>query len=86
MADRILVVDDEANLRKVLAAMLRREGYEVDTAEDGAEAMQMLDEERYAAVLTDLRMPQVDGMAVLRRVMARTPETPVVLLTAHGTV
>jgi len=86
MADRILVVDDEANLRKVLAAMLRREGYEVDTAEDGAEALQMLDEERYAAVLTDLRMPQVDGMAVLRRVMARTPETPVVLLTAHGTV
>jgi DNA-binding NtrC family response regulator len=86
MADRILVVDDEANLRKVLGAMLRRDGYEVDTAEDGAEALLMLDDERYAAVLTDLRMPQVDGMAVLRRVMVRSPETPVILLTAHGTV
>ena len=66
--DRILVVDDESNLRKVLAGLLRREGYEVDTAEDGAEAWDMLVDDDYAVVLTDLRMPNLDGMALLKRI------------------
>jgi two-component system response regulator AtoC len=84
--DRILVVDDESNLRKVLAGLLRREGYEVDTAEDGAEAWDMLVDDDYAVVLTDLRMPNLDGMALLKRIAQRSPDLPVIIVTAHGTI
>lgn len=82
----ILVVDDEANLRKVLSAMLRREGFSVLTAADGAEALALLASHRVDVLLTDLRMPQLDGMALLERTHAEYPGTPVVMLTAHGTV
>ena len=82
----VLIADDEANLRKVLAAMLRREGYEVLTAADGAEALDLMGKTRVDVVLTDLRMPRLDGMELLRRVLAEYRGTPVVMLTAHGTV
>ena len=82
---RILVAEDEANLRKVLAVMLRREGYEVLEAKDGLEAMPLLDAS-IAAVITDLRMPQKDGMSLLRHAVAVHPEVPVILITAHGSV
>ncbi|MCB9536425.1 MAG: sigma-54-dependent Fis family transcriptional regulator [Myxococcales bacterium] len=86
MSDAILVADDESNLRKVLGALLRRQGYRVDTVADGAEALARLDEADYAAVISDLRMPGVDGMALLRRVGERLPDLPVIIITAHGTV
>ena len=82
---RILVAEDEANLRKVLAVMLRREGYDVVEARDGLEAMGLLDAS-LAAVITDLRMPQKDGMSLLRHAVAEHPELPVILITAHGSV
>jgi DNA-binding NtrC family response regulator len=85
-ADRILVADDEANLRKVLGALLRREGYLVEGVADGAEALERLERETFSAVISDLRMPGVDGMALLKQVQARWPETPVIIITAHGTV
>ena len=82
----ILVADDEANIRKVLAATLRKEGYEVLTAADGAEALQLLDQGQVDVLLTDLRMPEVDGMELLHRALEAQPGLPVVILTAHGTV
>ncbi|NJK87981.1 MAG: sigma-54-dependent Fis family transcriptional regulator [Myxococcales bacterium] len=82
----VLVVDDETNLRKVLSAHLRREGYEVLTAADGAEALELMDREAVDVVLTDLRMPNVDGMVLLEELTRRYPGRPVVMLTAHGTV
>ena len=82
----ILVADDEANIRKVLAATLRKEGYEVLTAADGAEALQLLERDRVDVLLTDLRMPQVDGMELLHSALEARPGLPVVILTAHGTV
>jgi DNA-binding NtrC family response regulator len=82
----VLIADDEANLRKVLAAMLRREGYEVLTAADGAEALDLMAKTPIDVVLTDLRMPRIDGMELLRRILAEYRGTPVVMLTAHGTV
>ncbi len=85
-ADRILVADDEANLRKVLGALLRREGYQVDGVADGAEALARLERESFSAVISDLRMPGVGGMALLKQIVARWPETPVIIITAHGTV
>jgi DNA-binding NtrC family response regulator len=85
---RILVVDDERNIRRVLQALLQGDGHEVDTASDGDEARAMLRraDDGYDLVLTDLRMPSCDGMQLLRWVKAAQPDTPTVMLTAHGTV
>lgn len=83
---QILVVDDEPNLRRVLSALLVRDDYDVVMAEDGAQALDILNEHHIDMVLTDLRMPKVDGMELLRRALAIDPEMPVVIITAHGTV
>jgi len=84
--DKILIVDDELNMRLVLAAMLKREGYEVSSAADGAEALSILKAGPVAAVVTDLKMPNIDGMELLDRVSADYPDVPVIIITAHGTV
>ncbi len=83
---QILVVDDEANLRRVLAAQLGRDGYEVHTAEDGEAGLAFLKEHHIDMVITDLRMPRVDGMELLRAALRDDPSRPVVMITAHGTV
>ncbi len=83
---QILVADDEANLRRVLSAMLERDGYDVHTVSDGAAALKALTERHVDVVVTDLRMPKLDGMEVLKRATAEHPEVPVIIITAHGTV
>jgi len=85
-AAQVLVVDDEANLRKVMVAQLSRDGYEVHSVEDGEAAKEFLGEHHIDMVITDLRMPRVDGMELLRWALADDPERPVVMITAHGTV
>lgn len=82
---RILVADDEPNLRRVLSAILAREGYEVSQASDGAEALERLDT-TFDVVITDLKMPRVDGMKVLQTVSTDYPEVPVIMITAFGSV
>src|SRR5260221_11368679 len=82
---QILVVDDEPNLRRVLSAQLVRDGYDVHTAEDGEQGLVILGEHHVDLVITDLRMPKVHGMELLRRALAIDPELPVVMITAHGT-
>jgi len=86
MEHTILVVDDEANIRKVLSAMLKREGYEAIQAVDGADGMAQLKLNEVASVITDLRMPEVDGMTLLKHVAHHYPDIPVIVLTAHGSV
>ena len=83
---QILVVDDEPNLRRVLSAQLARDGYDVHTAEDGEQALQLLQDHHIDLVITDLRMPKIDGMELLRRALELDEELPVVMITAHGTV
>jgi len=86
MMNRILVVDDEINMQVVLRAMLKKEGYEVLTARDGLEALKVLAAAEVDVVVTDLKMPRLDGMGLLERVMEDYPATPVIMITAHGTV
>ncbi len=86
MPAKLLVVDDEANLRKVLAATLQREGYEVVQAADGAQAIELFDRGGIDVVVSDLVMPRVGGFEVLKHVLDRAPDVPVILITAHGTV
>jgi len=85
---RLLVVDDEANMRTVLQGLLAREGYHVELAADGKAALEALEKSggNVHAVLTDLRMPGLDGMQLLAEIVKRYPGRPVVMLTAHGTV
>jgi two-component system, NtrC family, response regulator AtoC len=86
MADRVLVVDDEQSLRKVLAATLQREGYEVTVCANGEEAIAALDRDGADVVVTDLVMPRMDGLTLLRKVVARHPDVPVIVVTAHGRI
>ncbi len=83
---QILVVDDEPNLRRVLAAQLQRDGYDVHTAQDGVEGLALLQEHHIDCIVTDLRMPRLDGMGLLREAQLLEPDLPVIMITAHGTV
>ncbi|MDI7269980.1 MAG: response regulator, partial [Myxococcota bacterium] len=83
---QVLIVDDEPNMRRVLVALLEREPCEVLEAVDGIEALRIMDDNVVHMAIADLRMPRMDGMELLRRVVARDPDLPVIVLTAHGTV
>jgi DNA-binding NtrC family response regulator len=83
---RLLIAEDEPILRIAMADALRKEGWEVDVAEDGARAMILFESHFHDVILTDVMMPKVDGMEVLRRAKAIQPETTVILITAYATV
>ena len=83
---QILVVEDEPNLRRVLSAQLGREGYDVHLANDGEAGLSLLRENHIDLVITDLKMPKVDGMDLLRAALRDDPTRPVIMMTAHGTV
>jgi len=83
---RILVVDDDPLMLDFLKEALLRQGYKVDTAEDGEEALRKVEEEGYDLVITDVRMPGVDGMTVLESVKRDFADTEVVVITAYGTI
>ncbi|MEK7269148.1 MAG: response regulator, partial [Nitrospirota bacterium] len=82
----ILVVDDDTVARDLLVEALRKEGYDVEGAADGAEAIERGRQKRFDLVLTDFRMGAVDGIAVLRDFKQRSPDTSIVLLTAFGSM
>jgi DNA-binding NtrC family response regulator len=86
MSEELLVVDDEPQMLIAINETLRRKGYAVTTAGSGMEALCRLKERYYRLVLTDLRMPEVSGLDLLKKVKTLSPQTPVVLLTAYGTI
>ena len=86
MKYRVLIVDDEADSRDALAELTQRWGYDVQTAADGTEALRRAIEGHPDVILTDLVMPNMDGLWLLRALRAELPECPVVLLTGRGTI
>jgi two-component system response regulator HydG len=82
----ILVVDDEPSMRTTLSILLKREGYQVSQAADGAEALRMLEQSGYDMVLTDLKMEGLDGMELLRHIKAADPHIEALIFTAYGTI
>ncbi len=84
--ETILVVDDEKNYLLVLSAVLEEEGYEVLTTASGLEALEILKASDVDLVLTDMKMPGMDGIELLEQIKTREAELPVVMMTAHGTV
>jgi two-component system response regulator PilR (NtrC family) len=86
MAEAILVADDEAGVRESLAEVLRDAGYAVETAVNGRAALEAIDGRDFAVAITDLQMPEVDGLAVLRKLSEVAPQTVPLVMTAHGSV
>jgi signal transduction histidine kinase len=84
MAEKILLVDDEEGIRKVLGITLADCGYQVWTAENGEEALRLFSEVQPAIVLTDIKMPGMDGIQLLQRIKAANPDTEVIMITGHG--
>ena len=82
----VLVIDDDESLRRVMEFHLQEEGYGVVTAVDGRAGLERFQAGPVDLVVTDIRMPEMDGMELLARVKAMQPDVPVVILTAHGTI
>jgi two-component system response regulator PilR (NtrC family) len=85
MKSRILVVDDEESIREFLEIMLKKEGFEVSLAEDGAQAKDMILKKSYDMVISDLQMPNMNGIELLKFVKDSAPDTVFMMITAFGT-
>ncbi len=85
MKSRILVVDDEESIREFLEIMLKKEGYEVTTAEDGQRAKEILEKKSFDMVISDMQMPQVTGIELLKYVKDSYPDLVFMMITAFGT-
>jgi two-component system NtrC family sensor kinase len=81
---KLLLIDDEEPARKIVGMSLRNDGYEVLTAEDGTKGLEIFKKETPPIVLTDIKMPGIDGIEVLKRIKEISPETEVIVVTGHG--
>lgn len=86
MTPRVLIVDDEENMLKLLNKILTKDGFDVRTAESGAEALRLLREDAFDLIISDLVMPVIDGMSLMQEVKSRHPDTQFILITAHGSI
>ena len=84
--EKILIVDDEESIRRTLSILLKREGYSVEGASDGLEALKMMDNSCYDLVIADLNMPAMGGIDLLKRVKRDAKDTEVIILTAYGSI
>jgi len=83
---RVLVVDDEKNMRHMLQVMLNKAGYDAETVADGVEGLDLMEKNDFAFILCDLRMPNMDGMTFLKKSREKYPEQTVIMMSAYGTI
>lgn len=83
---KILIIDDEKSIRKTLREILEYEKYQVDEASDGVEGIAMVQKEKYDIVLCDIKMPKMDGIEALDKIMQISPDTPIVMISGHGNI
>ena len=83
---KILIVDDEQSIRYVLREILEDEKYQVEDAANGQEALEKLQSESFDVVLSDIKMPKMDGMTLLEKVLEEGIETQFIMISAHGTI
>jgi DNA-binding NtrC family response regulator len=86
MASKVLVIDDEKAIRSTLTEILCFEGYEVDEASDGAEGLKKILDNAYDCVICDIKMPKMNGIEVLEKVMAEKPDTQMIIISGHGDI
>ncbi len=83
---KILIIDDEKSIRKTLREILEYEKYQVDEAADGVEGLALIQKEKYDIVLCDIKMPKMDGIEVLDKIMQLSADIPVVMVSGHGNI
>ncbi len=83
---RILIAEDEERMRKLLGMLLGNKGHELTLCEDGEQLVEAFDTELHDAVITDLRLPKKNGMEVIEHIKKRSPETPIIVMTAYGSI
>jgi len=83
---KILIIDDEKSIRNTLREILTYEGYEVTEAADGMEGLRIAGKDKFDIILSDIKMPKMDGIEVLEKLQEITPETPVVMISGHGNI
>lgn len=84
MDDRVLFVDDEKNILLAIKRQLRKSSFSIDTAESGYEALEMIGNKNYSVVVSDMRMPEMDGIQLLRQIKKKVPETVRMMLTGNA--
>ncbi|MGC4056750.1 MAG: response regulator [Chitinophagaceae bacterium] len=86
MSHTVLVIDDERAIRASLSEILSFEGYKVEEASDGAEGLKKILANAYDCVICDIKMPKMDGLEVLEKVMAEKPDTQIIIISGHGNI
>ncbi|MFI5212242.1 MAG: sigma-54-dependent transcriptional regulator [Ignavibacteria bacterium] len=86
MIDRILLIDDEANIRELLSRILTLEGFNVDTADNGEKGLKLLEKGTYAVLITDVKLPDVNGVELVKKVKAKYPYIEIIVITAFGNI
>ncbi|HEY6435071.1 MAG TPA: response regulator, partial [Ignavibacteriaceae bacterium] len=86
MKDSVLIIDDEPELRSLLVKLLNLEGYKVQSAEDGKGGLAMVHKDDFLAVVTDVRLPDINGIELIQSIKKINPFTEVIVLTAYGTI
>ncbi len=84
--NKLLIIDDEKSILDLLAVVFEKEGYSVQTALSATKALELIENEDFDLILTDIRLPEISGMEILRRVRNEKPHLPVVMITAYGTI
>ena len=83
---KILVIDDQKSIRNTLKEILEYEKNEVVLAENGPEGLELFDNEKFDIVLCDIKMPDMDGIEVLQKLMEKSGDTPVIMISGHGNI
>ena len=86
MANHILIVDDEKSIRKAVVDILQNEGYKTDEAIDGLEAYNLIKAKKYDCVISDIKMPKMDGLELLEKLKNESVEVPIIMISGHGTM
>jgi DNA-binding NtrC family response regulator len=83
MPERILIVEDDSIIRSTTSELLRKEGYDVEEAGDGHQALELLKNQRFDLVITDFAMRRVNGLALVERIHSSSPDVPMILITGY---
>ncbi len=83
---KLLIIDDEKSIRKALREILEYEKYQVDEAADGSEGLSLIQKDKYDIILCDIKMPKMDGIEVLDKIMTLSSDTPVIMISGHGNI
>ena len=83
---KILIIDDERSIRNSLKEILADEGYDVEVAENGQQGCEMVEKERYSVIFCDIKMPGMDGMEVLDRLVQMGIDSAVIMISGHGDI